>query len=237
MPTAQKFISDGEGNGFPFCLTKVDVSGFADTAPMTYSEIMSFYYNIYSMTSFASMTEVSPVFDGDVSNPNIDTRLVDGVDENPVGYQVGDREPIKRACVAVGIGYEAETDGENFNAVRVDFVVPGEIARMYDGVTTDEGNFVGYGFGIESGGEAFPTEIGFSEAGSDTGTVGSRTSVYSWAEEGIPNDWWSDFSVMGTPDTVTETTIGGFPMVKAVWTSFNVGDEATDITSFELYTY
>ena len=233
MPEAEKFNALGAGNGFPFCLNKVNVSGFTYTAPMTLDQVMSVYWNLYSITASASVTSTISPFNLDVSNPNIDTRLLNGVDQNPAGYQNGDREPIKRVCGSLGGGYEREEDDSNFKAADVRFDYGSKISRMYDGDVTNESNFIGYGFGDESS----VTEIASASAGEDAGTLGARVALYSWAEEGTPSSWWFGFSVMGTPDTVIETTISGIPFVKATLTSFIVGDESASITGLDFYTY
>jgi len=235
-PIAQKFMSRGVGNGFPVCLEKVDVSGFTYTAPMTLAQASKVYWNLYSVTASASVTSGISPFDLSVANPNIDTRLANGVDQNPVGYEIGDREPVKRICNVFGGGFEFESDDINFNAADVRFTSIGGISRMYNGATTDEDNFIGYGFGNDSS----ATEISVARAGGDAGTVGAREAIYSWAElSSDPSGWWMNYSVMSTPDTVIETTISGIPLVKATWTSLiGIGSNAAaSITGLTFYTY
>jgi len=230
MPIATKFEAEGVDNGFPECLQKVDVSLYNYDSAMTLAEVMSFYWNSYSVTMSAFYSATSPeIFNGDVSDPSVDDRLFNGADKNPPGYTVGDREPVKRVCSGIGTSYKRQEDSVSFNGVDVRFSGTPNPIRLYNGDTSDEGNFIGYGL---------DGEIASASAGEEGGSLGSRTSIYSYAElSSNPAGWWSGFSIMGTPDTVTSVTIGGIPLIKAVWTSFNIGDQATDITDIDFYTY
>lgn len=231
MPTATPFSALGAGNGFPFCLTKVNVSLYEYVNPMTLEQAMKFRWNSYSVEMSASYNPVGDPFNGNVSNPTVDDRIDNGTDENPSGYQVGDREPAKRVCGSVGRSYKSQ-DSDEYYAVGVVFFATGSVERLYDGDTTDEGNFIGYGFN----GRIADAYAG--EEGPEYQTVGSRTMLFSYAElKSDPIFWWFEWSIMTDPDTVTSVTLDGIPFIKAEWTSFIDGDETTSITGLDFYTY
>lgn len=234
MPVATPFNALGAGNGFTGCPIKVDVSQYTYYNTMTLEQAMSFFWNSYSVTMGATLSATLPeVFNGNVSNPTVDDRLFNGADQNPPGYSVGDREPVERVCSSIGSAYKREEDSINFHAVQVTFYGKPTPVRMYNGDTSNEANFVGYGLD----GPTLSGEIAIAESGEDGGTVGSRTSLFSFAELSSDPFWWSSFTVMGAPDTVTNVTIGGIPFVKAEWTSFASPSQSTAITGIDLYTY
>ena len=232
MPTATPFNAIGAGNGFPSCLSKVDVSSYEYVNPMTLEQAMKFRWNSYSVEMSASYNPVGDPFNGNVSNPTVDDRIDNGTDENPSGYEVGDRDPAKRVCGSVGRSYETQDDGSPYYSVGVLFFATGSVERLYDGDTTDEDNFIGYGFN----GRIADAYAG--EDGAEYNTVGSKTMLFSYAElKSDPVFWWFEWSIMADPDTVTSVTLDGIPFIKAEWTNFIVGDETTSITGLDFYTY
>jgi len=173
MPEAQKFMSRGMGNGFPFCCPKIDMNdlgadGSNDAAtfwitlggnkkgetvdPEKYglSQAVKFYRNFYSASGTAehSMSWVSPP-SGEangtaaLSSANVDDDTIEGTPRP---------EPKDRTCLSELRFRKTDSDGSAFSMIErdpfwYDPVFDGEpIVRMYDGDISDEDNFVGYGF-------------------------------------------------------------------------------------------
>lgn len=166
MPIAQQFYASGKGNGFPFCLEKVDVSGFdywstlggttkASPTPTDAQKSLSLQnaWRLYWMGYGLNYTlEFSG--SGDASGS------INAVDDNsntpvlPPGVT-----PIDRLCeneftsaftnnttggYGVAFGYPNTDFYVGFRSTDTpSLTVP--IVRMYNGVTTSESNFVGYG--------------------------------------------------------------------------------------------
>jgi hypothetical protein len=186
MPTATAFTALGVGNGFPFCLTKVDVSpndywvtlgnfNKDDSAAGNPSEAdidsslknaMKLLWNLNGITLDGVETDSRP----SVNNYSV-TAVIDGstaVDttpytndkdetaiawinleraDDPTGFPVvkENQEPKDRACYKSGsinrLMYRADEGYTDYSSS----LWYSRIIRMYDGVTTDEDNFVGYG--------------------------------------------------------------------------------------------
>ena len=144
MPTATKFVSDGRGNGFPFCLEKQDVSsydlwttlgGTQKGATVTDAEknlslenAMKLYWNFYdcSFTSSASSSFGSASLSG-----------IDDVN----------KEPIERVCLALisNTDSDSSSGGQSLTAT---YSV--SLDRYYDGSVDDESNYVGIGISPSS---------------------------------------------------------------------------------------
>lgn len=167
MPTATKFMADGVGNGFPFCPPKVDVSGFgkwtnlggynkddADSRDPTAEEISLSRKN--AMNLFWGANGFSGSYTGDydetvIAEPTLDLFTGDYdysewiIFGNPTDDDVN-REPMERVCYLFFLagkwhdGFPGSNEDSNEIRMKV------EIYRMYDGVTTNEDNFVGYGW-------------------------------------------------------------------------------------------
>lgn len=231
MPDATKFESEGVDNGFAHCLDKIDVSDWTYVRPMTLAQASKLYWNLYGATSSASINDpaVPPNYPGwseSVSNPNMDTRLDTGVDENPSGYQVGDREPRMRVCPFVS-GYIEERPLPYENVVRVEIKQPW-ISRLYDGITTDEDNFIGYGCR-----EWFA--MAFAGVGYD---YTSFVALYSIGGEDGDSYRWPNLPsglINITPDSVENVTFDGIPLIRATWESVSIAE--VSITGLDFYTY
>ena len=142
MPVADKFMSDGVGNGFPFCLTKDDVSGFdhwttlsgvnkGNVGGFTDEELdekiqeslvlaMAFYWNGFSVDAYAEAIL------------NSSTSIADGADVTGSAYEL----PRDRVC-GTASGQSGEQVGSSFADMALFFPKP--FIVMNDGV------FVGYG--------------------------------------------------------------------------------------------
>lgn len=150
MPTATPFNALGAGNGFPFCLTKVDVSGYdhwttfsgvnkdsPTTSDALIAESLAIGMNLYWNT-FSCVAPSSSSFTGLSGNTSSSVSYLD-VSSSARG------DPHKRVCGRVRAS-EKDNNGSSFAQVYINFNGGNFVAKMYYGVTTNEGNFVGYGF-------------------------------------------------------------------------------------------
>jgi len=168
MPTATPFTALGAGNGFPACLTKVNVADRGDGSPYDYWTTLSGWSKVstpaddaakatsiseslqLAMKLFWNFNGLSMEDSGTTPNGHSysDTWSVDmeaGVGEFEVMYfiKIGlpysvsneNKTPRERVCYKIFGAYQEY--GFAFFTVN--------IVRMYNGVTTDESNFVGYG--------------------------------------------------------------------------------------------
>ena len=226
MPTATSFTALGRGNGFPFCATKKNVSGFtnwitlggvsggsASTSQINESLVnaMKLWWNLNSITGSFSASGTQSV-EGNFSVSATNHQLIikrDG-ESDPLA-------PIQRTCRGTssfisGRDDELVTsffeDDEN-DVVSADgslsignFTSPGFIVRMYNGSTDNESNFVGYGVSRLAIVSAFaqPTDTLCS---ADI-TVGSYISGTD--DSGVDPDSGITFELK-----VFQTTLGGIP--------------------------
>jgi hypothetical protein len=208
MPTATSFNALGRGNGFPFCGSKQDVSSFdkwqtlggykdTDTDDVTPSQInqslvnaVKIYWNLYGLSLFARSLDDNNSVDIEAGSPS----------SSPTDTQaVVAGLPSTRACgtdvtanpLVYNLPYSDSATLGNYSAtVDVDI----NIVRMYDGVTTDEDNFVGYGISASSNNPAIQCEAEHS-AGA-VGDMGSRLFVSSYINDisgGFDNSKLTDY--------------------------------------------
>jgi hypothetical protein len=171
MPTATSFTALGAGNGFPFCVPKNDVSGYdnwitlggtAKGSAPTDSEIalsltnaMELWWNYYSATgSFSASFSVS-------SNNQNASGSVTHTNKEVIIKRDGEAdalEPVNRSCKGTHPSYTLRRDSLSTQFSDEDSIsnyfaggsiVAGNtfqfIRKMYNGPTSDESNFVGYG--------------------------------------------------------------------------------------------
>ena len=137
MQTAIKFNSSGAGNGFPSCLEKVDVSNFdfwttlsgvSKSSPTTSDALIQESY-ISAMSLFWTMEKTS------FTATTVEASQTDlAFTENPK-ERVCNSSLYKRVRMT--------NDAGSQEALDIEMLL--RIVRMYNGVTTDEVNFVGYG--------------------------------------------------------------------------------------------
>ena len=134
MPVAEKFKALGAGNGFTYCLPKIDVSNYFQYKTLTLNQAVFLYWNVASATATAS------------------SQFEAGLESVSIGPTDLIKEPKNRGT---NIGFssrgESETDpdqlgGGSFASVGVEVKIP-DIYRIYQGSTGDETNFLGYSFG------------------------------------------------------------------------------------------
>jgi len=173
MPTATNFTAFGKGNGFPFCVPKVDVTdqpsgstagtgdwvtlggyGKGDTGSVTQAQInlslsraMKIYWNLNGLTCDFDLSGSTATLTIDISQGFNQTNsffyYVD--DDGDFQSETNEVQPIDRVCFGVissGYSWEAENDNGSSTFGTSAF---GHIYRMYEGSTSDESNFIGYG--------------------------------------------------------------------------------------------
>lgn len=149
MPIAEKFKALGAGNGFPFCLPKVNVleytkwttfSGFNNESvdPPTQTQIdnsfalaVKLFWNGYKLNCEATI--------GETTITSVDS-------ENDAGGRI--LTPKERISGNVGISKDIDQIGEYTDSISVILdIIP---CKMYKGDVSNEANFIGYGFGERS---------------------------------------------------------------------------------------
>ena len=225
MPTATSFTALGRGNGFPFCATKKNVSGFtnwitlggvsggsASTSQINQSLVnaMKLWWNLNSITGSFSASSTDSAEGGLSVSGNPQLILKRSGESDPLA-------PIQRTCRGTS-SFISGRDDELVNSFSEDdendagsvdgslfignFTSPGFIVRMYNGSTDNESNFVGYGVSRLAIVNAFaqPTDTLCS---ADI-TVGSYISGTD--DSGVNPDSGITFELK-----VFQTTLGGIP--------------------------
>lgn len=225
MPTTQEFYASGRGNGFPFCITKVDMTQPTSSPtwaapvinPMTLSQAMSLYWNLYGMIGTATATGTSGTStQSDLNIPDTDT-------------------PISRVCGDTYSDYREETTGAPDYPTTIQSVgVHPEVIAMYDGVTTDEGNLLGYAMGDSE----LPRIVAWCQA--SVSSVAEVNLFAGYVPAISDSDAWTHLSSIYVPGfsepTLTNVTFQGIPFITADLNIGTTGVSAT-ITDVELYTY
>lgn len=159
MPQALPFNTLGAGNGFPSCVPKVDVSGYdhwttfsghtktiggiPNQASIDASLVagMKLFWNLYRVT----------LATGHLDFPLLEEVIVSGWDALTEPSEPPPIEPKGRVCGG------SLTRGGNTapNLGDVDLRLATGFSRMYNGVTSNEANFIGYGGGVISTASSF----------------------------------------------------------------------------------
>jgi len=245
MPVAEPFTTNGVYNGFPSCFEKVDISGFdfwttasgfnknsvgspsAVSIQQSLTMVGKLFWNLHKV-------DVDTFFDTSILSEQFVTGEENGGEDDAI-------EPGERVC-----GGSLSTD-EVFPFIegQIDLRQTSGMVRMYNGATTDEEKFIGYGFGLidfENGAE---TTIETSSndglvvnslvqlGGYSTNYTTSETEVYEYVErDGIHFLFFGHAGGAGvateevTAATLTaETKNGGATVTKA------------QITGLEFWTY
>jgi len=216
MPISIPFTALGRGNGFPFCLSKVNVSNYARWITLGGTQKGNSATNSEIQTSLVNAVKIFWNTNKPVGSPN--TSKGGGLGDIIIRKEgsTGDPlEPIDRACKP-GAGGAVYTDfgTSGDDAFRSSFSMAAGISlgifRMYDGPTDDEDNFVGYGWsGIhfdatvnDSPGENAPVN---AQAGDARSSVQMRSALFSLAPSPTPD-----------PAEFAYTTISGIPIAVLV---------------------
>jgi hypothetical protein len=231
MPVAEKFKILGVGNGFRDCLKKKDVSAL-NSAPMTLEQAVKMYWNLnyvkfttVGLQGFSSSKGVRAA--GNTNTPYNTLREEDAQPKDRIKKVVDDvnfsyfvqydplEGPIDITFLYRGEPYDAYSEG--YEPCWTESYVSHPY-KMYDGPTSDEANFIGYGF--SNIGRAGATVYGTSENG-DT----------DWSEE--LGRVYTEITSFTQGGTVTEKN--GIPVIVKEDTS---GAGASVIfNGFDFYTY
>lgn len=225
MPTADSFTALGRGNGFPFCATKVDVSGFdnwitlsgVSSGSASRSQINESLVNAIKL--WWNLNSITGSFSASTTDSEENNLSVSATGHELIIKRYGESDaltPVRRACVGTSsstffnkeqlqsrFAEEDENDGAsgfvqgNLNVGHNPFIV-----RMYNGSTDDEDNFVGYGVSelASVGGYA----SAFNIFGSGGITVASF--INGTDDSGVDPDTGIAFDLK-----VFQTTLGGIP--------------------------
>ena len=218
MPTATPFTALGAGNGFPECITKVDMTetqGGTWAPPvinaLTLNQAMNLYWNLYGIVGTASATGTAGTATvSDINIPNTDT-------------------PIKRVCAGSYSAFDSDNAGApDFpSALQSIYIGSSFIFAMYDGDTSVESNFLGYSF----------KDIASCLA-SGTSNAVEKLLFAGSAPNTSDSDAWTQLSsiYVGTPPVLTNVTFQGIPFITADLDIGTTGVSAS-ITDVALYTY
>ena len=263
MPTADTFRARGRRNGFPFCLPKVDVSiydnwitlggvssGTATDAQINTSFVnaMKLWWNSYSVTgSFSASTSA-----GSISHSNKEVIIKRDSETDAL-------TPIRRTCFGTSSSSSTTLSSSFSDEIAGEFEEPASgslsfggfnfVVRMYDGVTTDESNFVGYGVSqlcrVESSasvfGESTFAEVDIRVASYLNGTTSSGTApdgtgfdnkVFQTNLSSIPFRSKTNCSA-NFPQTVQASELSG----TANTTTPNGVSASASISSIDFWTY
>ena len=223
MPTAIPFTALGRGNGFPFCVTKKDVSGFTNWITLggvssgsasksqvneSFGNAMKLWWNLNSITGSFSVSSTNSA-DGNlsVSETNYELILKRNGESDPL-------VPTQRSCrgtsssTSFSLGELAS--GFSKTASVANDGVSGEIqvgnnnfiVRMYNGSTDNEDNFVGYGV------SQLAHISGFADVRNVQGAVDIEVGSYinGTNDSGVDPDTYITFDVK-----VFQTTLSGIP--------------------------
>jgi len=224
MPEATPFAALGAGNGFPSCIEKVDMtqptSSFTwappITNPLTLNQVMSLYWNLYGIVGTASVTGADEITQSDLNIPDTDAP--------PYRVCPGTYSDSRELIRAGGGGSTNQRVG-----------VASYIIAMYDGVTTDEGNFLGYAM---NSGER-PFEVAYCYA---YGQGTKEVILFAGYVPAVTDDnGWIQlspiFSVYGPSVlTLTNVTYQGIPFIKAELALDPQAPVTATITDVTLYT-
>jgi len=264
MPTADTFSTLGAFNGFPGCVAKVDVSSYDKWTTLSghnkdsggvptsakvrdsHKLAVRLYWNLHQVTAYTF----------DLALPaEVDNLIVTG--EEWTGGTVADAiQPRERMCSGSISTYTAEDLSLASRASgRVDVTLETGIARLYDGVTTSETNFIGYGMGAN-------TDFNEDKSGSistsanDGGVVSAEVSIGGYGNDAtaalgdetessyivIPDLLGNDFNVLFFA-YVGSTTASGYTLdinsttrtATALYSG--VAQVQAEITSLDFWTY
>ena len=273
MRTAESFNALGYGNGFMSCLTKVNVStkdfwttlsGVNKDSPATSDALieesrrlaMLFYWNSYQL----NITTYSYYDDGisvEIYDPfppptPVAINTVEYKWDRSAGENVaGEFTPKSRVCdiddyIVLYDFYEGPIDRRE----RVWFS-PYNVIRMYNGATTNEDNFVGFGLGdraiVAYFNHTYGTFVGYfwhdirlvgySNRPADSGSrrTGYTTLPMGTDEIHVVCELYAEYGVGDGNFSLTDRKI------TEAWYDLYIGEEdeiiITSIDSLDLYTY
>ncbi len=213
MPTADSFTALGRANGFPYCLSKVDVSGSdywttlggtqkGGTATESQKNLsivnaMKIVWNFESIDFTLS------------SNTSGGSKSISSLDDNGT-------KPKERLCNPGISDRKTETGSGNSLVAEYNDIPTFTFSRFYNGSTSDENNYVGVGMAPSLDASSPPPLFDIS------GSASSANIAYRLSGVGVePNQLLS-----GTHVTLETgyVTISGLPFVYEVAAKGSSGD-------------
>lgn len=250
MPVAEPFSTRGKiGTGFPFCFTKIDKTLFTYAVDMTLEQASAFYYNVYSVAH----PTITAVDDGNETPYTatipagdflIGTRLIEEEGAGSDATITPPPEPSTHVCSPL-TSYHQNFASPSVVSVGISLTTP-QIVKFYDGDITNEDNHTGWGvdnvLSIHAGIQAFDVnQIIYRSYGEEIAWVPDPEDPFG------QSSWWWDKGFLGdsfisdaVPDSVTETTLAGVPILKCAYTERDGEDNTWTVaepTGVEFYTY
>lgn len=254
MPTATPFTALGSGNGFPFCLPKVNVADRGDGSPYDYWTTLSGWSKVSTpaddaakAASIVESLQLAMKFFWNLYKVNVTTNTSssDGSQDYSVSGVIVELEPNERTCLLYPFVVK-EVDPED-RVLRVAIVsTRPSIVRLYNGITSDESNFVGYGAYTFDGTDAFRPIMTYADLGGR-----AKVSLGGYGDdEGLDNYYNYDYTYIeidglhfvcearasNSGDT-TGSASGLTATSTTVESSGFVGTSNARIDSLEFYTY
>lgn len=241
MPTATAFNALGAGNGFAECISKVDVSGydkwqtlggFKDTdsgSPsdaqllLSLENAMRFYWNLYGLNPSARSLDDNNSIDIEAGSPSSSPTTIVTVTAGAPNTRVCGTDVTANPKV-YNLPYSDSNTSGNYSAtVDVDI----NIVKMYDGSTSNDSNYRGYGITAASNSPAIQCEAKNDPPAQ--GGMGSRLFINSYINDisgGFDNHTLTDYV------NVSYGSGGSMPLVIAM----AVGTNAITISGYTLAT-
>lgn len=235
MPTANKFMALGKGNGFPFCVTRkinvttrekwITLGGTQKGSAPTDAEIQLSFVNAVKI--FWNTNELLGSVASSKTSTDLPSIIYRKEGSSFINPTTDPEEPKDRVCERNNyFDYRnLYTVGAN-NGIKLGFIGLG-VMRMYDGDNSDEDNFVGYG--LEDG---FNVQAISSD---EPGPSGDPPSSGDARVVTIVSSGVFDPSFGQTPGTFDSDTayktFNGFPMAVSVLATATAGLEGST-TSF-----
>ena len=245
-PISQHFMTRGAGNGFTSCLQKVYVSNFdfwttlsgvSKVSPTTSDALIQESY-ILAMNLFWNMEKTSF------------TATTVEASQTHLAFT---ENPIERVCNSDMFNRVIMTnDATSQTAIYIEMLL--RIVRMYNGVTTDEVNFVGYGLKSEpyDSGIRSSTEWGLEGLRSDSSLI--RATISSYTDDNTFES--SPYPVFETiAQDIAYTTVSGLNVIGWVYARWRTAgittapaadatamtasndDSSFSLTSIDFYAY
>jgi hypothetical protein len=225
MSEATPFKALGRGNGFPFCTLKVDVSTFDNYQEWTLGQAMKIYWSLSGINGFFNLVDVDTLEDIKIEN----VKLGDFIEydqsngsETSDDSDYTDVDPEYRVCNRNRSGEKFTDLGRGFNDYGMSInLASNSIVKYYNGDTSDEDNFLGYGMKQDSINNQLAYAYGFEVDGPVKFKHTILTTYYKA----------SDYSPYSPSTSIV--TIADIPFIK-----IEIGQGlGSDIDSLEFYTY
>ena len=245
-PISQHFMTRGAGNGFTSCLQKVRVSNFdfwttlsgvSKVSPTTSDALIQESY-ILAMNLFWNMEKTSF------------TATTVGTSGTHLAFIENPKERVCESSLYNFVDITSDGGGQTTLYIRMWL----RIVRMYNGVTTDEVNFVGYGLKSEpyDSGIRSSTEWGLEGLRSDSSLI--RATISSYTDDNTFES--SPYPVFETiAQDIAYTTVSGLNVIGWVYARWRTAgittapaadatamtasndDSSFSLTSIDFYAY